>query len=126
MSPLPPPTLPPAADSPRGSCRVWSVWPGAAASPGPSVEEVPVVEPESGLDQPWHVVVSNDPVNLMSYVTLVIRRIFGYSQEKAAEMMLQVHQKGQCIVWTGAREQAELYVKQLQEHQLLSSMKKAG
>ena len=41
-------------------------------------------------------------------------------------MMLDVHQKGQCIVWTGGREPAELYVKQLQEHQLLCSMKKAG
>ncbi len=118
MFPLPLATLRSAANLARGLRRVWAVMPGT--------EERPAVEQESGLDQPWHVVVSNDPVNLMSYVTLVIRRIFGYSQEKAAEMMLQVHQKGQCIVWTGAREQAELYVKQLQEHQLLSSMKKAG
>ena len=103
---------------PRGAC--------AAALPGTEVGTEVEEASESGLDQPWHVVVSNDPVNLMSYVTLVIRRIFGYSQEKAVEMMLQVHQRGSCIVWTGAREQAELYVKQLQEHQLLSSMKKAG
>ena len=89
---------------------------------------LPVIEEEesNGLDQPWHVIVFNDPVNLMSYVIMVIRRIFGYSREKAETMMLDVHQKGQCIVWTGPQEQAELYVKQLQEHQLSSSMKKAG
>ena len=94
----------------------------------PEVEESPVVEDEveSDLEQPWHVVVFNDPVNLMSYVTMVIRRVFGYGREKAEAMMLDVHQKGLCLVWTGGREQAELYVKQLQEHQLLCSMKKAG
>lgn len=99
-----------------------------AAQPGTGIEVHPVIEEEesSDLDQPWHVVVFNDPVNLMSYVTMVIRRIFGYSREKAEQMMLDVHQKGKCIVWTGGREQAELYVKQLQEHQLFCSMKKAG
>ncbi len=99
-----------------------------AALPDTDIEVIPVIEEEEStdLDQPWHVIVFNDPVNLMSYVTMVIRRIFGYSREKAEQMMLDVHQKGKCIVWTGGREQAELYVKQLQEHQLLSSMKKAG
>lgn len=99
-----------------------------AALPGTDTETMPVIEEEesSDLDQPWHVIVFNDPVNLMSYVTMVIRRIFGYGREKAEQMMLDVHQKGRCIVWTGGKEQAELYVKQLQEHQLSSSMKKAG
>jgi ATP-dependent Clp protease adaptor protein ClpS len=96
--------------------------------PDTDTELLPAIEEEesSDLNQPWHVVVFNDPVNLMSYVTMVICRIFGYSREKAQQMMLDVHQKGQCIVWTGGREPAELYVKQLQEHQLLCSMKKAG
>lgn len=118
--PLPPPW--PAADPLR------ALFLAMAALPGPDTEVLPTIEEEeqSGLDQPWHVVVFNDPVNLMSYVTMVIRRIFGYSREKAESMMLDVHQKGQCIVWTGSREPAELYVKQLQEHQLLCSMKKAG
>lgn len=71
---------------------------------------------------PWQVLVFNDPVNLMSFVTLIIRRIFGYSEQKATELMLQVHQKGRAIVWTGEREKAELYVQQLQSHQLLASM----
>lgn len=94
----------------------------------PDTEVVPEVLPDedTDLDQPWHVIIFNDPVNLMSYVTMVIRRIFGYSKDQAERMMLDVHQKGKCIVWTGGKERAELYVRQLQEHQLLSSMKKAG
>ncbi|MEO0413534.1 MAG: ATP-dependent Clp protease adapter ClpS [Verrucomicrobiota bacterium] len=84
-----------------------------------------VITKEDTLDErdlPWNVVVFDDPVNLMSFVTLILRRIFGYSEEKAQELMLQVHNSGRSIVWTGAREQAELYVQQLQSHQLNASM----
>ena len=55
-----------------------------------------VVEPkvEVSLGTPWNVVVHNDPVNLMSYVTMVFQRVFGYSKEKAQQHMLEVHYKG--------------------------------
>ena len=58
-----------------------------AALPGTDTETMPVIEEEesSDLDQPWHVIVFNDPVNLMSYVTMVIRRIFGYGRERAEQ-----------------------------------------
>ena len=79
---------------------------------------------DDALGPVWNVIVWNDPVNLMSFVTLVIRRIFGYSEEKATELMLMVHQKGKAIVWTGEQEKAELFVQQLQSHQLLASMQK--
>ena len=78
-----------------------------------------------GLDEPWNVVVHNDPVNLMSYVALIFRRVFGFSREKAEEHMLEVHQKGRSIVWTGAREKAELYVQQLHGHLLLATLEPA-
>ena len=84
------------------------------------------VEELSDLDSPWSVVVFDDPVNLMSYVTLVLRRIFGYSEEKATQLMLEVHQSGKSIVWTGTRERAELYVQQLHAYQLQATMAKAG
>jgi ATP-dependent Clp protease adaptor protein ClpS len=89
---------------------------------------VPTVDTQvrEGLSQPWQVIVLNDPVNLMSYVTLVIRRVFGYSEQKATELMLDVHQKGRAIVWTGEREKAEMYVQQLQGHQLLAKMEKVS
>jgi ATP-dependent Clp protease adaptor protein ClpS len=80
---------------------------------------------KTGLDEPWNVVVHNDPVNLMSYVALIFRRVFGFSREKAEEHMLEVHQKGRSIVWTGAREKAELYVQQLHGHLLLATLEPA-
>jgi ATP-dependent Clp protease adaptor protein ClpS len=76
------------------------------------------------LDVPWNVVVHDDPVNLMSYVTLVLMKIFGYPESRAAAMMMEVHKRGRSIVWTGEREKAEFYTQQLQAHQLKSSMEK--
>lgn len=75
---------------------------------------------------PWSVVVHNDPVNLMSYVTLIFRRIFGFSKEQAEHHMLEVHQKGRSIVWSGGREKAEFYVQQLHSHLLLATLEKTG
>ena len=58
-------------------------------------------------DRPWIVIVWNDPINLMSYVTLVFQKLFGYSKEKATKLMLDVHHKGKAVVSTGSREQME-------------------
>ncbi|GAA5130531.1 ATP-dependent Clp protease adapter ClpS [Luteolibacter yonseiensis] len=75
---------------------------------------------------PWNVVVHDDPVNLMLYVTYVLMKIFGYEEKKAKILMMQVHNLGRSVVWTGEREKAELYVQQLQIHQLKTSLEKAG
>jgi ATP-dependent Clp protease adaptor protein ClpS len=80
---------------------------------------------EAALDIPWNVVVHNDPVNLMTYVTLVFQRVFGYSKDRAKKHMLEVHQLGRSIVWTGVREPAESYVEQLQAYLLLVTLEKA-
>jgi ATP-dependent Clp protease adaptor protein ClpS len=80
---------------------------------------------QTALDVPWNVVVHDDPVNLMQYVTFVLMKIFGYDQKKAAILMMQVHQLGRSIVWSGEREKAEFYVQQLQAHQLKTSLEKA-
>ncbi|MFT5467082.1 MAG: ATP-dependent Clp protease adaptor protein ClpS [Verrucomicrobiales bacterium] len=77
------------------------------------------------LDIPWNVIIYDDPVNYMGFVTLVLRRVFGYSEEKATGMMLEVHEHGKSIVWTGEREKAEFYVQQLQAYQLLAQLHKA-
>jgi len=76
------------------------------------------------LDVPWQVVVHNDPVNLMTYVTMVFQRVFGYPREKAERHMLEVHQKGRSILWCGVRERAEFYVQQLHGHLLLATLEK--
>ncbi len=80
----------------------------------------------TALDVPWSVIVHDDPVNLMGYVTLVIMKIFGYDEKKAAILMMQVHRQGRSIVWSGGREKAEFYTQQLQAHQLKTSLEKAS
>lgn len=79
---------------------------------------------KSDLDSIWNVVVHNDPVNLMSYVAMVFRRVFGFPREKAECHMMEVHNNGRSIVWSGSREEAELYVQQLHSHLLLSTLEK--
>lgn len=81
---------------------------------------------KTDLGSPWNVVVHNDPVNLMSYVALIFRKVLGFSAEKAQEHMLEVHHKGRSIVWTGAREKAEFYVQQLHTHLLLATLEPAS
>jgi ATP-dependent Clp protease adaptor protein ClpS len=82
----------------------------------PTSEDVPVE------DRPWVVIVWNDPINLMSYVTFVFQKLFGYSREKATKLMLDVHQKGKAVVSNGPREKAELDVFRLHEHGLWATM----
>ena len=83
-------------------------------------------ETETDLDLPWNVIVFDDPVNLMSFVTLIFKRIFGYTQEQSEKLMLEVHNHGKSVVWTGAKEKAEFYVQQLQSYQLLAALRKAA
>ncbi|HEY8057108.1 MAG TPA: ATP-dependent Clp protease adapter ClpS [Acidimicrobiales bacterium] len=73
-------------------------------------------------DRPWIVLVWNDPINLMSYVTYVFQKLFGYSLEKATSLMLDVHEKGRAVVSNGTRERAELDVFRLHEHGLWATM----
>ena len=77
------------------------------------------------LDIPWNVIVHNDPINLMEYVTKVLMKVLGFAKTKAEIHMLEVHQKGRSIVWTGARERAESYVQQLHSHLLLATIAKS-
>ena len=92
-----------------------------------TLEPTRVVEPDAdelvAEDHPWIVLVWNDPVNLMSYVTFVLQKLFGYSLEKATELMLDVHHKGRAVVSSGTREKAELDVFRLHEHGLWATMR---
>ncbi len=97
---------------------------------GPSTIERPQVDEQRSVDeatdQPWVVLVWNDPVNLMSYVTFVLQKLFGYSREKATKLMLDVHEKGKAVVSSGTREKAEMDVYRLHEHGLWATMHKDG
>ena len=91
---------------------------------GPSPLEVH--DPDLGelaeADTPWIVLVWNDPINLMSYVAFVFQKLFGYSEEKANSLMLDVHEKGRAVVSNGTREKCELDVFRLHEHGLWATM----
>lgn len=78
------------------------------------------------IDRPWVVLVWNDPVNLMSYVTYVFQKLFGFSKEKATELMLDVHEKGRAVVASCGREEAEMHVFRLHEHSLWATMEHDG
>lgn len=77
------------------------------------------------LDRPWNLVVWNDPVNLMTYVVYVFRKLFGFSKEKATRLMLQVHNDGRAIVATGPREKMEMDCFRLHGHGLWATMERA-
>jgi ATP-dependent Clp protease adaptor protein ClpS len=77
-----------------------------------------VVTPQPQQTELWRVVVLNDPVNRMSYVVMVLRRVLGFEEERARRHMLEVHESGRSIVWTGTREQAEAHVFALQQWHL--------
>ncbi len=85
-----------------------------------------VLDPDTDLDEsidtPWVVIVWNDPINLMSYVSFVLRKLFGYSRAKADKLMMQVHEEGKAVVSNGTRSQAELDVFRLHEHGLWATM----
>jgi ATP-dependent Clp protease adaptor protein ClpS len=93
-------------------------------SPAPSPVELDEPTTDDSIDpaRPWVVLVWNDPINLMSYVTFVLQKVFGYSLEKATELMLDVHNKGRAAVSHGNREKAEIDVFRLHEHGLWATM----
>jgi ATP-dependent Clp protease adaptor protein ClpS len=91
-------------------------------STSPAEVDVPDVADDIDPDRPWIVLVWNDPINLMSYVTYVFQKLFGYSLEKATSLMLDVHEKGRAVVSNGTREKAELDVFRLHEHGLWATM----
>jgi ATP-dependent Clp protease adaptor protein ClpS len=91
-----------------------------------TISPTPVKRPETGegvdIDRPWQVVVWNDPVNTMSYVVYVFRKLFGYDEAKATELMLQVHHEGRATVSDGPREKAEVDCYLLHGHGLWATM----
>jgi ATP-dependent Clp protease adaptor protein ClpS len=100
---------------------------GMTASPPPALEpalEPTPVEDVTG-DVPWQAIVWNDPVNLMSYVTYVLQKLFGYPEPTATALMLDVHNKGKAAVSSGDKEKVEGDVAKLHAAGLWATMQKA-
>lgn len=97
----------------------------AGPATAPVRERDPVTEDRVSRDGPWDVIVWDDPVNLMSYVVFVFRRVFGYPEPVARKLMLEVHHQGKALVASEPREQAEMYVQQLHGYGLQATMQKS-
>jgi len=83
-----------------------------------------MTSPESALGGVWRVIVLNDPVNLMSYVVAVFRRVLGLDESTARKHMLEVHEQGRSVVWSGVRERAEHYAFALQQWHLTAVLER--
>jgi ATP-dependent Clp protease adaptor protein ClpS len=90
--------------------------------PGQVEVEAPRAGTDQDQDRPWVVIVWNDPINLMSYVTMVFQKLFGYSRNHATRLMLEVHHDGKAVVATGNREKSELDVQRLHAYGLWATM----
>ena len=91
-------------------------------SVAPVEAQQPDLDEATLLDKPWITLVWNDPVNLMSYVTWVFQRHFGYSKEKATELMMDVHEKGRAVVSNGTREEMERDVEAMHGYGLWATL----
>jgi ATP-dependent Clp protease adaptor protein ClpS len=93
-----------------------------AGGTAPAELDEPGLAEEVQTDTPWIVLVWNDPINTMSYVTFIFQKLFGYSMEKATQLMLDVHHKGRAVVINGTRQECERHVFRLHECGLWATM----
>jgi ATP-dependent Clp protease adaptor protein ClpS len=91
--------------------------------PEADINEVTAIEVKE--DKPWLVIVWNDPINLMNYVTYVLQKVFGYAEAKAHKLMLQVHEEGKAVVSSGPRDKAEIDVTKLQHYGLWATLQRS-
>ena len=94
------------------------------ASPGLDHELEQLLAHQHRLDTPWRTIVWNDPVNLMSYVVYVFRSYFGFTEDRATQLMLAVHHEGKAIVAQGTREEMERHVQAMHEYGLWATLDK--
>lgn len=94
----------------------------AAPLIAPEREDLADTDTVDDHDRPWNVVVWNDPVTLMSYVVYVLRKLFGFSEQTATKLMMQVHEEGRAIVSSGTRDEAEVDVHRLHANGLQATL----
>lgn len=101
---------------------------GAMASPvttSPQLDEHPLEVPLHAAEVPWTIVVWNDPVNLMTYVSWVFRRHFGVDALTADRLMMQVHTAGRATLAHGNRELMERHAEAMHEYGLWATVERA-
>ncbi len=74
---------------------------------------------ETGLGRPWLVIVKNDDHNTFQGVAFALSTVIpGVDYDKGMALANRIHNTGQAVVWSGHKEQAELYWEQLQAYGL--------
>ncbi|MBT0568244.1 ATP-dependent Clp protease adapter ClpS [Williamsia sp. CHRR-6] len=110
---------------PRRDSRLRSPRGHEEATPaGTAVAEPDTAVSDPSLDRPWVTIVWDDPVNLMRYVTYVFQKVFGYSESRASQLMMQVHTEGKAVVSTGDRDKVEADVRKLHAAGLWATMQR--
>jgi ATP-dependent Clp protease adaptor protein ClpS len=88
----------------------------AAVLTPPETRERPSRAGGTGLGAPWNVIVLNDNHNTFDGVAAALSRVLpGVSYDQGLQLADKIHNTGQAIVWSGHREQAELYWARLKE-----------
>ena len=111
-----------ALEAPRDRLLIPPLSPSGSTEEETGTATEVATDTRTQLARPWNVVVWDDPITLMTYVTQVFQKVFGYSATKCERLMMEVHNEGRSIVWTGAREQAEVYTAKLQSHYLKTTL----
>jgi ATP-dependent Clp protease adaptor protein ClpS len=79
-----------------------------------TIEKPRQAGPDSGLGGEWRVIVCNDNHNTFDHVAETLARTLpGVSVSQGHQIAETIHNSGQAIVWSGAREPAEHYWEQL-------------
>jgi ATP-dependent Clp protease adaptor protein ClpS len=94
------------------------------SAPSPVELDEPITDDLTAPATPWVTIVWNDPVNLMSYVTYVFCKYFGYEKKKAEQLMMEVHEDGRSAVSTGSREEMERDVQAMHGYGLWATLEK--
>jgi ATP-dependent Clp protease adaptor protein ClpS len=81
-----------------------------------TIEKPRVGGPGTGMGDAWRVIVLNDNHNTFEHVAACLARFIpGMNLEKGYATADRIHKAGQAIVWSGQKEQAELYWEQLKD-----------
>ena len=80
-----------------------------------ALETLPDVAEDSkvGLLPPYNVIIKNDDFHSMAFVVLTLMKVFNYEKMHSFKLMVQIHEEGEAIVWSGSKEVAELKAEQV-------------
>jgi ATP-dependent Clp protease adaptor protein ClpS len=68
----------------------------------------------TGLGRPWNVIVLNDDHNTFQGVAFALSSVLpGVGYDEGMRYANRIHSTGRAVVWSGHKEQAELYWEQL-------------